>query len=102
MSLTMPMLSDLRQVLWITVRSTLRQHRENWPGYRPAGGGASRGGSDHRDRGALLALEKPSHGIGIFCRNQAELFYGLTAATDGGGDALMAIGLDAIGIGVQH
>jgi hypothetical protein len=24
--LTMPMLSDLRQVLWITVRQTLRQH----------------------------------------------------------------------------
>ena len=37
----------------------------------------------------------PGHRMGIFCRNEAELFHGLTAATDGGGDALMAIGLDA-------
>ena len=37
----------------------------------------------------------PGHGMGIFCRDQAELFDGLTAAADGGGDALMAIGLDA-------
>ena len=49
-----------------------------------------------------MALEMPGHGMGIFCRNQAELFDGLPAATDGGGDALMAIGLDAIGIGVEH
>ena len=28
MSLTMPMLSDLRQVLWITVRSTLREQEK--------------------------------------------------------------------------
>jgi hypothetical protein len=40
--------------------------------------------------------------MGIFCRDQAELFDGLAAATDGGGDALVAIGLDAIGIGMQH
>jgi hypothetical protein len=42
-----------------------------------------------------LTLEMPGHRMGIFCMNQTELFDGLTAATDGGGDALMAIGLDA-------
>jgi len=94
--------SGLRQVPWITVPEITHQHRESRPGNRPAGGGASRGGSDHRDGGALSALEIPGHGIGIFSRDQAELFDGLTAATDGGGDALMAIGLYAIWVGVKH
>ena len=49
-----------------------------------------------------MALEMTGHRMGIFCRDQAELFHRLAAATDGGGDALMAIGLDAIWIGVEH
>ena len=44
----------------------------------------------------------PGHGMSIFCRDQAELFDRLAAATDRGGDPLMAIGLDAIWIGVEH
>ena len=43
----------------------------------------------------------PGHRMGIFGRNEAELFDGLTAATNRGGDALMAIGLDAIEIGAR-
>jgi hypothetical protein len=75
----MPMLSELRQVPWNKLRQTLRQHKENRPGDRPAGGGASRGGSDHRDGGAFGALEMTGHRIGIFCRDQAELFHRLAA-----------------------
>jgi hypothetical protein len=37
----------------------------------------------------------PVHCMSIFCRDQTELFDGLAAATDGSGDALVAIGLDA-------
>jgi len=40
--------------------------------------------------------------MGIFCRDQAQLFDRLAAVTDGGGDPLMAIGLDVIGVGMQH
>ena len=40
--------------------------------------------------------------MGIFCRDQAQLFDRLAAVTDGGGDPLMAIGLDAIQVGVKH
>jgi len=49
----------------------------------------------HWRYGVSGALEMPGHRMSIFCRNQAELFHRLAAATDGGGDALMAIGLDA-------
>jgi hypothetical protein len=100
--MTMARASGLRQVPWITVPEITHQHRENRPVYRPAGGGASRDGSDHRDGGAFGALEEAGHCMGIFCRDQAELFDRLAATTNGSGDPLMAIGLDAIGIGVEH
>jgi hypothetical protein len=48
-----------------------------------------------------LALEMPGHRLAILCGNQAELFDWLPAATNWGGDALMAIGLDAIEIGAR-
>ena len=44
----------------------------------------------------------PGHRIGHLSGDQAELLDRLAAATDRGGDALMAIGLDAIRIGVEH
>lgn len=64
-------------------------------GVRPAGGGASLQRSDHRDGGAKAPLEFAGQGKGLLSGDQAQLFDGLTAAAHGGGDALMAIGLDA-------
>ena len=71
-------------------------------GYRPAGGGASLQRLEHRDGGAKATLEFAGQGKGLLSGDQAQLFDGLTAAAHGGGDALMAIGLDAIWIGVEH
>ena len=58
--------------------------------------------SDHRHRGARAALQLAGQGLGAGHGHIAELLDRLAAAADGLGDALMAIGLDAIGLDVEH
>ena len=71
-------------------------------GYRPARGDTSLQRSEHRDGGAKAALEFAGQSKGLLSGDEAQLFDGLPAAAHGGGDALVAIGLDAIWIGVEH
>jgi len=58
--------------------------------------------SEHQDGGTKAPLEFAGQGKGLLSGDQAQLYDGLTAAAHGGGDALLAIGLDAIGIGMQN
>jgi hypothetical protein len=67
-------------------------------GGRPAEAPAS----EHRHRGAELALQLAGQRMGTGCGHVPDLFDRLAAAAHRLGDPLMAIGLDPIGIDVQH
>lgn len=58
--------------------------------------------SEHRHRGAWAALELADQLMGKGHGHVADFFDRLAAAPDGLGDALMAMGLDAIWIDVEH
>ena len=76
----------------------IRSAFSNRPGYP---GRLRTSASDHRHRGAKAALQLAGEGMGAGHGQIAELLDRLTAAADGLGDALMAIGLDAIRIDVH-
>ena len=58
--------------------------------------------SEHRHGGAKPPLQLASEGMGPLGGDEAHLFDGLTATAKGNCVALMAIGLDAIGIDMHH
>ena len=69
----------------------------------PAGQPAGRArGSEHRHRGAEQPLQLARQGMGALGGDQAQLLDRFAAAADRRGGALVAIGLDPIGIGVEH
>ena len=75
--------------------SVINEGRPGQPGrQRPSA-------SDHRHRSAKAALQLAAQSMGAGHRHIAELLDRLTATADGLGDALVAIGLDAIGIDVH-
>jgi hypothetical protein len=59
------------------------------------GGAASLQRSKHGDAGAKAPLKFAGQGKGLLSWDRAQHFDGFTAAAQGGGDALVAIGLDA-------
>ena len=74
------------------------------PKRKPAGNPrpAEARASEHRHGGAKPPLQLASEGMGPLGGDEAHLFDGLTAAAKGNCVALMAIGLDAIGIDMHH
>ena len=72
--------------------SAIKPARRSWPAAALA--------SEHRHRGARAALELAGQLMGKGHGYVAELFDWLAAAPDELGDALVAMGLDAIGIDV--